>query len=100
MNYIDMARDKRDRSKVNYLEGQIRHLSRENKHLKKQLARADKAVNKLHNATLDIVDEIEPIIVTKEDKCPNCKSKLSLIDLGPKTVVVCKSCSYRKIQKT
>lgn len=93
-----MARDKRNRSKVNHLEGTLRYLEKENRQLKHQLARADKAVQQLHHHIDDQV-EVTPKVVQELPKCPDCGHTVSVIDFGVKLVVSCKNCGYRQTTK-
>lgn len=92
-----MARDKRSRSKVNHIEGQVRSLVKENRQLKHQLARADKAVINMHH-TIDTAIEVTRS-KPEMPKCPDCKCNISVIDFGVKIVSSCKSCGYRSVQK-
>ena len=94
-----MGRNRRDKSKTAHLEGELRHLIKVNKQLKKQLARADKAVIDIYNTTPESIIEFKEEEVTQSDRCPTCKSNISYIDFGSKVVISCKSCGYRKVEK-
>lgn len=98
---LKMAK-KRERSSEEYLRGIVKQQRSLIKHLKKEAGRSTKRAHQYHDLEDRLSEEmieqetqIEQEFV-KEEKCPNCKGKLEVITLGPKTLVICKDCKYRK----
>lgn len=103
-----MARDKRVKEEKQDLLGIIRQQSKQIKHLKKELARANKTITRTAltdpdtNLELDTIQDaaLEDHTLTK---CSKCKSKAAIITLGPimGTILACsnKECGFRERKK-
>jgi DNA-directed RNA polymerase subunit RPC12/RpoP len=77
---------------------QLADIKRENHQLKRALARAEKQVTRLvENSAL----VVEPESISPMDsggvECPSCKGFLTTVTIGPKTLVACKNCGFRKV---
>lgn len=83
-------------SEVRELKGQINKLTKEVSRLRKEL-------NKFKNLATEeelIVEALESLGSSDELFCPEgCQTPLRLVQLGPKTLLVCETCKYRKIKK-
>jgi methionyl-tRNA synthetase len=96
-----MSRNIKNRDELERLRGLNRNLEKQNKQLRKQLARSTKAVDKL----IPLVDkepevempEVEPLDAAK---CDKCNAKVTPIDMGNRKVLICKKCNYRKSMKS
>lgn len=96
----------RERSEVESLRGLIRQLKSENRHLKKELARAEKNTKKQISMYAELTDATEasyatPELAATEDaySCAKCGSKVKETDLGSRILYVCQksTCSHRQI---
>lgn len=96
---------KAERSELEYLRGENKTLKSQVKHLKKELARAQKRQNQyadLEERTkeLDLEDRECAVEVNDNKKCPKCQSKLEETNIGPRVLVRCSSCEFRETKKT
>lgn len=74
-------------------------LKQENKHLKRQLARLRRLVEKLqgveHMGPPEEENEAEPIVDSSSDAtCPNCKNQLIEVITPTKVIVGCPNCKW------
>lgn len=90
----------KERSELEYLRAQNKALRSENRHLKKELGRADKKV-KNYEVHMDSEIEIEAPIAMKEQSpgCEKCGGALAQVDLGVKVLKTCYDCGNRKTLK-
>ena len=90
-----MAKKSKERSEVEYWKGKHRELSRVVKHLRKELARSNKELNRIPiEYTEEPMEQKEKL---DDNSCPKCKAELTYLNLGNRQVDVCKKCNYRKI---
>ncbi len=83
------------RSEVEHLNGLVRQLK---KHVKKLTKDNNQLRKQLNRAEIDEPAELyEEEESTSEAKCPICKSVLNCVDLGTRSLIACKECSYRKV---
>lgn len=99
-----MARRGKDKSEKEHTLGILRQLKAENKHLRKQLARADKGLRKVVEATgIDEPDysAVLPEEVPESSKCLKCGKLTMTIDMGVKSVITCMNsdCKHRRTLK-
>ncbi len=71
-------------------------LKRENHKLQRQIARLQKQVTKLIQQPPTEMDDV-PVMQTDGLDCPGCNTPLRTVQLGAKTLRVCPSCSWRKM---
>lgn len=96
-----MARNK-DKNEVEHLKGIIRTLKSENRHLKKKLNSYGKKIRGYDQLVSDAEDDDEPppLLKTIKAACPECNSEaLDNVELGVRSMVVCRDCGYRKTTK-
>jgi hypothetical protein len=80
---------------------ELAEIKRENQQLKRKLARAEKAAQKLlENSAL--VVEADPDLPdaprqAPANACPTCNEALTVVGMGPKTLHACKGCGWRKV---
>jgi hypothetical protein len=100
-----MAKKSKERSEVEHLRATVKSQRSLIKHLKKEIGRAQKRQHVYEDledkvAELHLEDEIEESQLVSDDKCPECdKGRLEIIDLGPRKMLVCDNCKYRKVKK-
>lgn len=72
---------------------------KENRKLKRELAKMQKYVSKLLNQQANPPDPEVPAEPLSSDgvQCPTCNHALSVVNLGVKSLRVCKSCGWRKV---
>lgn len=92
---------KRDRSEVEHLRGVVKNQRSLIKHLKKEVGRSQKREHRVEDLEEILAEEMleeqhQEKEYVKDDKCPQCKTKVELVDLGPKKLIICQSCGYRK----
>ncbi len=92
---------KRERSEVEQLRGVIRNQRSIIKNLKKEISRVTKRESRTEDLEEILAEEMleqdqEDIQYIKEDKCPQCKGRVEVVTLGPKKLVICDGCGYRK----
>jgi hypothetical protein len=92
-----MARRKKGSDEeVEHLEQEIKRLKSENRHLHKELKRSNKKYNPEHTQEELMIEEHKE----KEPVCENCgKGKLAIVELGPRKLISCTVCEYRKTLK-
>ena len=84
---------------------ELAELKQENKHLKRQIARLRKYIEKLQG--VGVVEEYEEPEITQEveqseeessdsQKCPNCKNHLIIIKTPTTKIVGCTNCKWRQ----
>lgn len=98
------GRSSKDKSEREHTLGILRQLKAENKHLRKQLARADKGLRKVVEATgLDEPsnEPMPPEDLPESSKCIKCGKRALVIDMGVKNVLTCMNndCKYRRTLK-
>lgn len=77
-------------------------LKQENKHLKRQIARLRKHIEKLQGMEVseeyqEVVDEItQQEEAADSEKCPNCKNQLVTIKTPTTKIVGCTNCKWRQ----
>lgn len=86
------------------LQKELAETKRENHKLKRQLAKLQKRLVKLLESGPtegykedDIATETTTPLDSTGVQCPECESPLSAVRFGLKTLRVCKSCKYRKV---
>lgn len=75
-------------------------VQKENGKLKKEVAKLQKYVAKLLSrqaATLPDEEEQVEHLQTDGVQCPDCNKPLSVVNLGVKSLRVCKACGWRKV---
>jgi formamidopyrimidine-DNA glycosylase len=96
----------RERSEVESLRGLIRQLKSENRHLKKELARAEKNTKKQISMYAELTDATDASYATPElavdddtPSCIKCGSSIKETDLGTRILYVCQkaTCNHRQI---
>jgi len=91
-----MGRKKGTDDEVEKLEQEIKRLKSENRHLHKELKRSNKKYQPEHEQE----DLIKKDHKEKLNICDNCgKGKLAIVELGPRKLVRCNVCEYRKTLK-
>jgi predicted nuclease with TOPRIM domain len=91
-----MGRKKGTDDEVEKLEQEINRLKSENRHLHKELKRSNKKYKPEHEQE-DLIKEDHK---EKLNICDNCgKGKLAIVELGPRKLVSCTVCEYRKTLK-
>ena len=92
-----MARRKKgDDEDVEKLEQEVRKLKSENRHLHKELKKNNKKYKPEHNQEKLLEEDHAP----KKIVCQECgKGQLVTTDLGPRKLVRCTICEYRKTLK-
>lgn len=96
---------RREKNSGEFYKSVIRKQSKVIKELKKKAGRADKIKNQVEDLEVELAErlleeDMQDNIVYDDDACSNCnKGKLEKISLGPKSIVVCDNCSYRKVIK-
>lgn len=84
---------RKNRSEVEFLNGQIRKLESENRQLKRRLRQLDKTQHFYDDLIEAVAEDIKP----KEAKCEKCKvGTLTLIDVKHAKFLVCDECKDRK----
>jgi len=92
-----MSRKKRNGDdEVEKLEHEVRKLKSENRHLHKELKRSNKKYKQEHRKE----DLLEQDHAPKAHICTECgKGEIVTTDLGPRKLVRCTICEYRKTLK-
>jgi len=91
-----MGRKKGTDDEVEKLEQEIKRLKSENRHLHKELKRSNKKYQPEHEQE-DLIKEDHK---EKLNICDNCgKGKLAIVELGPRKLISCTVCEYRKTLK-
>jgi hypothetical protein len=89
-------RKKENTDEIEQLEQEIKMLKCENRHLKKELKRSNKRYKPDHTQE-DLIEEDHE---TKHGICEQCgKGKLAVVELGPRKLISCSVCDYRKTLK-
>jgi hypothetical protein len=99
-----MAKSK-ERSEVEYLRAENKGLKSQIRHLKKELARAQKRQHQyedLEERSIELeLEESEIAQPVNEAKgCPSCNGKLVEVDIGVRKLIRCESCDYRVTAKS
>ena len=100
-----MAKKQRGHSELEEMRGQLREKDAIIKSLKKQLAKQGKQI--LHSEEQeellkDVLIEEEmkkKKTILEKEKCPECGKTIDPIEIGPRKIIICKNCGYRKIVK-
>ena len=91
-----MSRKKKETDEVEQLEQEVRKLKSENRHLQKELKKNNKKYKPQHNKNELLEEEYE----AKKIMCEECgKGEIVTTSLGPRKLIHCKICQYRKILK-
>lgn len=91
-----MARKKNDLDEVDQLQLEVRKLKSENRHLQKELKKNNKKYKPQHDKN-DLIEEEHS---SKVQACNECgKGKIVVTELGPRKLVSCTVCEYRKTIK-
>lgn len=81
---------------IERLEQEIKRLKSENRHLHKELKRSNKKYKPEHDQEELIKEDHKH----KPDICEQCgKGKLAIVELGPRKLISCDVCDYRKTLK-
>lgn len=91
-----MSRKKKELDEIEKLELEVRKLKSENRHLQKELKKNNKKYKPEHSK--EELDEEEHLVKTMCEECG--KGKIVTTDLGPRKLVHCTVCTYRKALKT
>lgn len=98
---------KKSHSEIEFLRGEVRQLKAEIKRLKKDTSRKDKREHLYEDledlqAEAFLSEEVEERAeISKNMKCPKCKSALDTINEGGAIVIyVCPDCSYKCSKRT
>lgn len=96
-----MAKNK-ERSETEYLKSENRQLWKENKMLRRQVARLSKRTQDVE----ELEEALKEEQITQEHnyvdptQCKEClKGKISITSLGIRTIKTCNGCTYREITK-
>jgi ribosomal protein L44E len=82
----------KNRSEIEYLNGQIRKLESENRQLKRRLKALDRRAHFYENIVEDSVEDIQV-----KDKCPTCKKgTITILDLKYVKFETCDNCEHKK----
>lgn len=97
MRCATMSRRKKGTDdEVEHLEQEIKRLKSENRHLHKELKRSNKKYKPEHEQE-DLIKQDQE---EKQGICESCgKGKLTVVELGPRQLVSCNVCEYRKTLK-
>lgn len=97
-----MAKTK-EKSELEHLRAENKALTKQIKHLKKQLGSLEKRKH-LHDDTEEKLAEMylleekqDLIMVENKDECPNCgpNGDIEKIEIGNRIIIVCHECKYR-----
>ena len=91
-----MSRKKKELDEIEKLELEVRKLKSENRHLQKELKKNNKKYKPEHSKE-ELMEEDHSI----KNMCDECgKGRIVTTDLGPRKLVHCTVCTYRKAIKT
>lgn len=92
-----MSRKKNDLDEVEQLELEVRKLKSENRHLQKELKKNNKKYKPQHDKEQLIEEDHDQ----KTPSCTECgKGKIVTTDLGPRKLIHCNVCTFRKTVKS
>lgn len=84
---------KKTHDKFEHIKGENRRLRKKVKTLQKELQRA------LHSDFEKLYEEDEVEHPERNEAgCPKCGKELQSLELGIKTIILCKECDYRKVK--
>jgi hypothetical protein len=98
-----MAKSK-EKHPAEYYKSIIRKQSKVIQDLQKKAGRANKTQSKLIERELELAEqfleeELNDKALANDDTCPNCNvGKVEITTLGPKKLISCTNCAYRKVK--
>lgn len=96
---------KHERNELEHLRSIIRSQKSQIKNLHKEIKRASKRQHQYEEFEQQIQDveyeEVATSVIIKaiKENCPECKSTVTITDLGSRKLLKCNSCEYRKTKK-
>lgn len=84
-------------SDVERLEEEVRELKSLNRTLMRQLKKVNRGYRKIREEDLE-EEEVKEVKRSK-DPCPTCREEVQTIQVGPRTIKACRSCSWRGVLK-
>lgn len=88
-----MARNNH-RDELEVLYKKVRCLESENRSLRRELKQVKKFVDPYFEEQIEVEEEV----VAATQKCPKCKAKVDVVQLGPKMLHHCKECNWRRTE--